>query len=735
MRQVTQNYKTGRIRVEQVTEPSCPRSGVVVRTAYSVISAGTEGMKVKEGKMSLLGKARARPDQVKKVLRTLRQQGPIATFEKVMNRLDSLTPLGYSLSGVVVDVGADAGEFQRGQRVACGGAECAFHADLVAVPRNLVVPVPDTVSLRHACFATVGSIALQGYRRAEMQLGETAAVIGLGLLGQILVRILRAAGIRAVGVDVAPARFELAASAGAACFTPDDPALRSAVRAQPGGGVDCVFITAGGSSNGPAELAVEIARDRARVVDVGKTRLDLQWNDWYMKELDLRFSRSYGPGRYDPVYEQEGVDYPAGYVRWTERRNMSSFLALLAGGGVDLEPIITDVRGIDEAEDVYEAIARGEAGLGMVFEYPEALERTGAPAVTVARREAPLGRGRARLGFIGAGNYASTMLLPHLARLDGVELVEVVTRTGLSGANARRRFPFQRASTDVAGLLAADDVDAVLIATRHSTHPRLVSEALRTGRPVFVEKPLAIDLAGLELVRQALVESGNDRLQVGFNRRFAPLVLELASVFQRRAAPLFMSYRVHAGQLESTSWYADAAEGTRFEGEGGHFLDVFAFLTGSRPLTVSAASLRPAQASADDQDNVAVTVRYQDGSVGTLLYLTQGGSRVPKEELEVFGDGKTAQLHNFAHLDVYAGDGRRSRSSRLDKGQRAEMAAFVEAVRTGGSMPVPLECLFDTTMATLAVSESLRRGGPVDLSEYWAPAPDESPARARVGET
>jgi predicted dehydrogenase len=719
MRQVTQNYKSGRIRVDHVGEPACPRAGVLVRTAYSVISAGTEGMKVREGKMSLLGKAMARPDQVKKVLRTLRQQGPVATFEKVMNRLDSLTPLGYSLAGVVEDVGPEAGEFRRGQRVACGGAECAFHADLVAVPRNLVVPVPDGVSLRHACFATVGAIALHGYRRGGMQLGETAGVIGLGLLGQILVRILRAAGVGVVGVDVDATRCQLAASVGAASFTPVDTALRNAASALPGGGVDCVFITAGGSSNDPAELAVEMARDRARIVDIGKTRLDLPWNDSYMKELDLRFSRSYGPGRYDPLYEQKGVDYPAGYVRWTERRNMSSFLALLAESRVDLEPIITSVRDIQEAEEVYEAIARGEGGLGMLFAYPGASEATPRPPVASTRGEMRPATGQARVGFIGAGNYACTMLLPCLARLDHVELVEVTTRTGLSGANAQRRFPFRRASTDAERLLAAEDIDAVLIATRHSTHPGLVAAALRTGRPVFVEKPLAIDRAGLEKVRLALVESGNDRLQVGFNRRFAPLVRDLAAVFRPRSSPLFMSYRVHAGQLESASWYLDAAEGTRFAGEGGHFLDVFAFLTGSRPVTVSAIALRSQHPTADDRDNVAVTVTYEDGSVGNLLYLTRGGNRVPKEVLEVFADGKAALLHNFVSLTVYVGDARRSRSTRLDKGQQAEMRAFVEVVRSGKPMPIAVDSLFDTTVATLAVDESLRRGRPVDLAEYW----------------
>jgi predicted dehydrogenase len=388
------------------------------------------------------------------------------------------------------------------------------------------------------------------------------------------------------------------------------------------------------------------------------------------------------------------------------------------------------VRGIDEAEQVYEAIAAGQGGLGMLFEYPAAADAVRRPAETRARREAPSASGRARLGFIGAGNYASTMLLPPLARMRGVELVEVATRTGLSGANVRRRFPFQRATTDAQGLLAAGDIDAVLIATRHSTHPSLVAAALRTGRPVFVEKPLAIDRAGLELVRRALDESGNDRLQVGFNRRFAPLVRELRTVFSPRASPLFMNYRVHAGALESSSWYLDPAEGTRFAGEGGHFLDVFAFLTGSRPVRVSASALSSLPAQADDRDNVAVTVTYEDGSVGLLSYLTRGGSRVPKEELEVFADGKTAKLQNFARLDVFEGDGRRSRSARLDKGQEAEMTAFVEAVRSGGPMPISVDCLLDTTLATLAVDESLRRAQPLEIAEMWASGPEGAEAAA-----
>lgn len=720
MRQVTQNYRTGRIRVEPVNAPSLRDDGVLVRTAFSVISAGTEGMKVREGKMSLLGKARARPDQVKKVMRSLRQQGPRATLEKVFSKLDSLTPLGYSLAGTAIAVGRNAGDFQVGDRVACAGAEYAHHGEVVYVPKNLAVKVPENVPLDQAAFATIGAIAMQGFRRGGMQLGEVSCVVGLGLLGQILVRILRAAGILAVGVDLSKERCALAVAGGAALAgTPDDSGLPAAIRALSGGfGADAIFITAGGDGTGPVELAVQVARDRARVVDIGKTRIDLAWNDYYMKELDFLFSRSYGPGRYDPTYEERGIDYPIGYVRWTERRNMASFLELMAQGRLDMAPIITSVHPIAEAEAVYEAIARGEGGLGILFQYPEevALDRR-LPSLAKPRGAAPAKT--ARVGMIGAGNYALSMLLPHLAKEPRAQLVEVATRSPLSAANAQRRFPFERSSTDSAGLLAAEDVNAIVIATRHASHASLSAAALRTGRPVFVEKPLAIDRSGVERVRRAIAESGNDRLQVGFNRRFAPLVRQTARFFESRAYPLFMLYRVHAGQLDSNSWYLDAAEGSRFVGEGGHFLDVFAFLAGSRPSTVSAACARPPQATADDRDNLTVTVTYEDGSVGQLLYLTQGGSRVPKEELEVFGGGKTARLHNFAELELYDGDTRRRVSAGLDKGQRAEMAAFVEAVVSGGPMPVPIDVLFDTTLSTLAAEESLRAGGTVSMADFW----------------
>lgn len=720
MRQVTQNYKSGEIRLEEVDWPALKPGGVLVRSHYSVISTGTEGMKVREGKLSYLGKARARPDQLKKVLNTLKQQGFVATYQKVMNKLDSLTPLGYSLAGEVIAVGADAAEFHVGQRVACAGAGYANHADVNFVPKNLVVPVPDNVELKHASFATVGAIALQGFRQAEMQLGETACVIGLGLLGQLLVQILKAAGIHAVGTDIVESRCRLAEELGArAALTADDPGLEAMISRVTGGvGVDCVFIAAGGGSNAATELAVRIARDRARVVDIGKTKLDLPWNDYYLKELDVRFSRSYGPGRYDPNYEERGIDYPIGYVRWTEKRNLASFIDLLSNGQVRVEPLISQVRPFGEAETVYQEMAEGAGKvLSVVFEYEKASEplRREPPRLKLVTKTTD----KVRIGVIGAGAYASSMLLPPLKRNPDAALVSVATTTPLSGQNARRHFGFPIATTDYREVLQDPDIDAVIIATRHASHARLVAEALRAGKTTYVEKPLAITADDLALVQRAIEESGNDRLMVGFNRRFSPMVGALARYFSRKF-PVAAHYRVHAGQLDKGSWYLDASEGSRFAGEAGHFIDVLSYLIGARPVSVMATRLKPANPTADDLDNVSALVRYADGSTASLMYLTQGAIKVPKEFLEVFGGGITAQMHNFESLLVFEQDRQKKLSMRLDKGQQAEMDAFVQAVKRGTPMPIALESLVDTTSVTLAIEESARAGIEVALLEKAA---------------
>jgi len=724
MKQVSQNYKTGSIRLSSVPSPTLRSGGVLVRTGFSVISAGTEGMKVREGKMSYLEKAKARPDQVKKVLQTVQQQGVVAAYGKVMNKLDSLTPLGYSLSGEVTEVGQDASEFVAGDRVACAGVGYANHAEVNFVPRNLVVAVPDGVRMEHAAFATLGAIALQGLRQSGMQLGETACVIGLGLIGQILVQLLRAAGMHVVGVDLVPERCGIACASGAdTAGAPDDAKVTEAMqRLTRGAGADCIFLCAGGDSNKPVELAVAMARDRARVVDIGKTRLDLPWKDFYEKELDVRFSRSYGPGRYDPNYEERGIDYPIGYVRWTERRNMDAFLDQIARGEINLDPIISSIEPFEDAERVYQELSEGKAGgLGIVFRHapPDEVEKRSSAAASTTASSAPVD-GEVRIGVIGAGNYARSMLLPHLVSDNDARLVEVSTATSLSAEDAARKFGFERTGTSYGELLSRQDLSAVLIATRHASHAEICASALRSGKAVFVEKPLAIDLAGAEKVRSAISESDNDRLLVGFNRRYAPLLVEMKSRLAGRTYPLAMLFRVHAGQMESSSWYLDPSQGTRFIGEAGHFLDVFSFLTDARPIRASAVSLRPASSTPDDLENVSCTIQYDDGSVATLQYLTQGGSKTPKEMLEVLGGGQTLQLHNFSAVQIYTNRGsERIRKGGNDKGQANQMKSFVDAVKSGKAMPISVDCLLDTTLVTLACAESMRRGAPVELAEFW----------------
>ncbi|MFJ4333496.1 MULTISPECIES: bi-domain-containing oxidoreductase [unclassified Streptomyces] len=728
MKQVVQNYKSGELALLDVPVPGCKPGGVLVRTAYSLISTGTELMKVSEAGMSMLGKARSRPDQVAKVVQSVATNGVPATYRKVMGKLDSYTPLGYSLCGVVEQVGDGIDDVKAGDLVACAGNEHALHAELNWVPKNLFAPVPDGLAPRHAAFGTVGSIALQGVRQGESRLGEVALVIGLGLIGQLVAQLLTASGVRVVGVDPDPERCELAERLGAAaCGDPASPAVASAVaELTDGHGVDQVYLAAGGGSNQPVELAARLCRDRGRVVDIGKCRLDLPWNAYYEKELDVRFSRSYGPGRYDPQYEIEGRDYPIGYVRWTERRNLACFLDLVARGRVDVEPLITRTAAFDDAVETYQSLKDGGLkAVAVLFRYPEPAAGEGAPAdapaITVpavrgGKAPAPVRAAKkpVRLAFVGAGNYATSMLLPHLAQRDGVELSTVVTTTALSAANAQRKFGFREATTDLDAVLGDASVDAVFVVTRHSSHAELTRKALLAGKAVFVEKPLALSEDELTGVLDAVEESGNDRLQVGFNRRFAPLLKEARDRFGARTGPASLRYLVNAGRLDHGSWYLQqGTEGSRFAGEGGHFVDTASWLLGADPVSVYA--LAPS-----GNEDLQVVLGYPDGSTATISYVTTGAAGFPKETLDLVADGKVLQLDDFVRTSVY--DGRkRWVSSRLpkarDKGQSAELAAFVKAVRTGGPMPVPLGSLVATTAATLAVRAALTGGAPVTLAE------------------
>jgi predicted dehydrogenase/threonine dehydrogenase-like Zn-dependent dehydrogenase len=719
MKQVAQNYRSGELAVLDVPVPACKPGGVLVRSLYSLISTGTEMMKVSEARMSLLGKARARPDQVRKLLDSVAQQGALATYQKAMSRLDSYTPLGYSLCGTVVEVGAGGEQFSVGQVVAAAGNEFALHAEVNWVPTNLCVPVPDGVAPEHAAFATVGAIAMHGVRRAEVALGETGAVIGLGLIGQLVARLLVASGVQVVGLDMVPARCQAVEKAGAlACAAPDADGVAKIERVlleRTGGlGADHVLIAAGGDSNGPVEVAARLARDRARVVDIGKTRLDLPWNAYYDKELDVRFSRSYGPGRYDDRYELEGIDYPAGYVRWTERRNLACFLDLLADGSVDIADMVSAVHPVEEATDLYDRLGAGALeGVGFLLAYGEpTLAPSADRTLHVGRRPAaaPVRAPRShvvRLGFIGAGSYATSMLLPHLRRSAGVDLVSVATTTSLSGMNAQRKFGFRTVTTDVDQVLDDGSLDAVMIVTRHHSHARLVCQALRRQHTVFVEKPLALTDEQLGEILTTVEETGNDRVMVGFNRRFAPLFGELRDRLGARTSPLGLRYLVNAGRLGSTSWYLDEElEGSRFAGEGGHFIDTLSALVGHDPVEAYAVG-----SGAD----LHASLRFPDGSLAVVSYLTGGDPRFPKELIDVTGGGCSARLDNFRRVTVWTSKGRNGKRALAgqDKGQGAALARFVDAVRTGGPMPIPLDSLVTTTRATLAVGTSLATRQPV----------------------
>jgi predicted dehydrogenase/threonine dehydrogenase-like Zn-dependent dehydrogenase len=723
MKQIAQNYKSGELIVLDAPVPACRPGGVLVQSLFSLISTGTEMMKVHEANLSMVGKARARPDQVRKVLDTVAQQGAMATYKKVMSKLDSYTPLGYSLCGVVIEVGSGAEEFRVGQLVAAAGNEYALHAEYNWIPVNLCAAVPRGVAPEHAAFATVGAIAMQGVRRAEPQLGETSLVIGLGLIGQLVVRLLVAAGIQVVGLDTVEARCRLAEQAGAVlCAVPDDEGLTAVAASleeiSSGRGADHVFLAAGGSSNAPVETAAKLARDRARVVDIGKTKLDLPWNAYYDKELDVRFSRSYGPGRYDDSYELDGVDYPAGYVRWTERRNLECFLDLLARKELEVETLVSGTFSMHDAASVYADLSSGALkAIGVLLEYPAldpasqprptaSLVRAGVQSPTAGISTQPASK-RVAVGFIGAGNYASSMLLPQLAQLPTVHLAHVATTKSLSAVNAQRRFGFVTASTSATAVLDDESLDAIFVVTRHATHADLVCRALETGRAVFVEKPLALTADELDRITEVIAKTGNDRLMVGFNRRFAPMLTKMKAEFGPASSGAVTRYLVNAGPLSADSWYRNEGEGSRFTGEGGHFLDTLSWWADSLPEEVYA--VRGA-----DPDDVQVTVRFGNGASGVISYLTGGNVRFPKETMDATGGGRSARLDNFRKATVWAGRGHDTIRARggQDKGQRTELARFVAACVTGSAMPIPFESLAATTRATIAVRDSLLTGKP-----------------------
>jgi predicted dehydrogenase/threonine dehydrogenase-like Zn-dependent dehydrogenase len=713
MKQVVQHVRSRELEVAEVPAPGCRPGGILVQNAASLLSAGTERMVTEFAGKSLLGKARERPDLVKQVLDKVKRDGVLPTARTVLTRLDQPIPLGYSCAGRVLEVGAGVEEFAAGDVVACAGMGYASHADVVYVPRNLAVAVPASVSPEDAAYVTVGAIALHGVRVTDVRLGETVSVIGLGLLGQLAAQILKAAGARVVGIDLDPSKVALARDLGidVALLRSDD--VPGAVSSFTGGvGVDAVLITAAADSNDPTELAGVIARDRAVVTMVGAVRMDIPRKLYYEKELQFRLSRSYGPGRYDPAYEEKGNDYPIGYVRWTERRNMEEFIRLVAAGAVTPARLTTHRFSIDRAKEAYALIggSTGESFAGVVITYPE----TRMPAVTrtIPLTARPARPGRVGTGFIGAGNFARAILLPAFAKHPDVDLVSVTAASGATAKTTGDKYGFRYCGTDSAALLAEPSIDAVVIATRHGSHAKYAADALRAGKAAFVEKPLALNETQLCAVLDAQRET-NGIVAVGFNRRFSSLATMLRES-TRDWGPLAINYRINAGPIPPTNWVHDAAEGGgRIIGEVCHFVDVLQFLTGEDPTEVFAAKLGgPAGATGD---TVTITLRFSNGSLASIAYFATGDKSFSKERIEVYGGGGIAVLDDWRSL-VISRDGKKQAKKLLaqDKGYEAEVAAFISAVRSR-IPPIPISSLAATSRATYAAVQSLHDGRVISL--------------------
>ncbi len=714
MKQLLQNINNGETVVVDVPIPQVQAGMALIRTQASLVSAGTERTLVEFAGKSLLGKARSRPDLVRQMADKARREGVLTTLEAAFNRLDQPMPLGYSSAGVVELVGEGLQGFKVGDRVACAGGGYAVHAEYAIIPGNLLALLPGHVDFESAAFTTLGSIALHGFRLTEAQLGESVGVIGLGLLGQLAVMVASAAGCRVFCVDLDETRVNLANELGAtAVLRPQ--AVEAAQAFTGGSGLDNILICADTTSDDPVELAGEIARDRGHVVAIGAVGLDLPRKVYYQKELSFINSRSYGPGRYDPAYEEAGMDYPLGYVRWTEGRNLQAFVGLLARGQVDVKPLITHRFSIDNAPQAYDLIT-GKAGqtfLGVVLTYPDAsskkvrLQSTFEPVMKDALPVA--GVNAVRLGVLGAGNFANAVMLPALKKIPSIHLVSITSASGFHADFASKKYGFRYTAGSESEILKDPEVNTIAVLTRHHLHADQVVHALQAGKHVFCEKPQATTPVQLAQIKDQLLSSQNSPLlMVGFNRRFAPLACKLYEFISPRQEPMVVTYRVNAGSIPLTHWTQDPAQGGgRIIGEACHFIDFLVFLAGAPPIMVNAQSLP------DDshyrEDNVIISFTFADGSLGSVIYLANGDKAFPKERVEVFTGGKVAVLDDFRTLELVSQGKRRVTHTRLrqDKGHQAEWEAFARAAIAGGPPPIPYEHLFSVTEATFAALEAL----------------------------
>ena len=704
--------RDGKTIVSDVPAPQARRGMALVRTAASLVSAGTERMVVEFGEKNLIEKARSRPDLVRQMIDKARREGILPTVQAAFNRLDQPMALGYSSAGTIVEVGAGLEGFQVGDRVACAGGGYAVHAEYCVVPQNLMTLLPPEVAFEPAAFATLGAIAMHGFRLAQPQLGERIAVIGLGLLGLLSVGIARAAGCAVFGVDLVAERLALAEKMGALAVPRADAEQAGKVFTQ-GHGFDAVLICADSRSNDPIELAAALARDRASVISVGAVGLHIPRTAYFNKELHFMVSRSYGPGRYDANYEERGQDYPAGYVRWTEGRNLAAFIELLASGRLDVRPLISHRFPIEQAGAAYELITgkTQQPFLGVMLTYPQ--EGDGAPSHRV-ENTTPTGKrlgGSLALGVLGAGNYAQAMFLPTLDKVGGIQRAGIASAAGLTARHASKKYNFRYASSSDHEVLTDPEINVIAVLTRHDQHARQVSEALRLGKHVYCEKPLALNEGELDEILSILGKPVAPLLMVGFNRRFAPFALRMRDFVRSAGEPLVAHYRVNAGYLPANHWTHDPqVGGGRIIGEGCHFVDFLTFLTGCNPVAVSAQALPDQERYR--RDNAVLTLTFADGSLGTLHYLANGDKSLPKERVELFSGGQVALLDDFRSLELIKNGRRQTLNSPLgqDKGHRAAWAAFLQAVKAGGEPPIPYDQISVVHRAVFCAARALDSG-------------------------
>jgi predicted dehydrogenase/threonine dehydrogenase-like Zn-dependent dehydrogenase len=708
--------KQGQAVVEEVPAPQVDTATVLVRVSHSCISSGTEMTCIQTSGTPLWQRALKQPEKIQRAIRMAVDQGLTETYGQIKGKICTGEATGYSAAGVVLEVGPGVGDLQPGDRVACAGAQWAHHAEVIRVPRHLVTPIPANLDFAGACTITLGAIALQGLRRLQPTLGEVFVVIGLGILGQLTVQMLKANGCRVIGTDLARDRITLAQSLGLdlGLHPEDGDEVEQVARLTGGAGADGVIITASSPSHAVVSTAFKMCRKKGRVVLVGAVGLNLHREDFYPKELDFFISTSYGPGRYDRQYEEEGCDYPLAYVRWTENRNMAEYLRLLAAGRVQIEPLLAAVYPIEEAPQAYASLAQLEAKPLVLLSYPAFPESLAPRRLISNERARPAGANRIRLAVVGAGDFAKGVHLPNLRQLSNLyHLQTIMSRTGHNAAAAARMFGATNATTDFQQVLQDSEIDAVLIATRHHLHAAMTLEALRAGKHVLVEKPLALTQEELISIENFYQSAGSGKpvpiLLTGFNRRFSRFSRRIKEIVQERNYPVILNYRMNAGYLPLDHWVHTAEGGGRNRGEACHIYDLFTFLIDSQFTRVEVQALQPQGSYYSARDNFVATISFEDGSVATLTYTALGSAQYPKEQMEVFVDGKVLVLDNYQSLKIFGAKARGLESKTIDKGQKEELKALAHAIQQGGEWPIPLWQQVQATQISLDVENKLSR--------------------------